>query len=347
MDTISPLTSISQIGSSTSQAKGRSQGQHAPSQGQFLKALVIETQGDNRFVLEIGGSRQSVKSDASLVPGQSLRLQVVKTEPHIELQIVSNPLNQLQGRSLTLLGKNIDLASLFQGFQGQSPPPLETVSPTTRSTLESFFSLQQNGVEGKDGGVILKQLIDGLGLNLEQLLAGGDKNSAVHTLKAALLEIAHSFSTASNIAETTHKILTTLELFQLAQLQVTSDTQLILPLPLPFIEQGYLIFERDGKESETNDTSPTENRFSLHMTVSDLGNLQVDFLKNGEGLFIRFRADSKEKAEFLEAFSTDLKKAITDIPLINISFSSDAPDPIQDLVRQLVPEGKNMLDTKV
>ena len=90
----------------------------------------------------------------------------------------------------------------------------------------------------------------------------------------------------------------------------------------------------------------SESRFSLHLTVSDLGNLQIDFLRNPEGLFIRFRAGSQEKADFIETFSADLKKAITNIPLVNISFSGDAPDPIQDLVRQLVPEGNSMLDTK-
>ncbi len=347
MDTINPLTSIPSLGSSTSQGRGRSQGQQPPSQGDFLKALVLEAKGDNRFILDIGGTRQSVRSEATLSAGQSLRLQVVRTEPQVELKIVFNPLSQLQGRSLTLLGKNIDLASLFKGFQQHTPSPLDNVSPISRSTLESFYSLQQNGMEGKDGGAILKQLIDNLGLNLEQLLARGDKNSAVHTLKAALLEIAHSFSTAGSIAETTNKILTTLELFQLTQLQVATETQLIFPLPLPFIEQGYLIVEQGDKDSQSGSSSSSESRFSLHLTVSALGNLQIDFLQNAEGLFIRFRAGDQEKADFIETFSADLKKAITDVPLINISFSGDAPDPIQDLVRQLVPEGNSMLDTKV
>lgn len=346
MDTITPLTSITSIGSSTSQNRGRSQEQQTAGQGQFLKALVLESKGNNRFVLDIGGTRQPVTSEAALSPGQTLRLQVVGTEPQIELRIVANPMNQLQGRSLTLLGKNIDLAGLFQALQQQSPPPLETVSPTSRSILESFYSLQQNSIAGKDGGGILKQLVDNLGLNLEQLLARGDKNSAVLTLKAALLDIAHNFSTAGSIADTTNKILTTLELFQLAQLQAANDTQLIFPLPLPFIEQGYLIIEQGDKDSDPNNASP-ESRFSLHLTVSDLGHLQIDFLRNPEGLFIRFRAGDQEKADFIEANSGDLKKAISDVPLISISFSGDAPDPIHDLVRHLVPAGNSMLDTRV
>ena len=347
MDTISRLTYISPVGSSTSQNRGRSsQGRQTPARGQFLKALVLEARGGNRFILDIGGSRQAVMSEAELSLGQTLRLQVVKTEPQIELKIVSNPIEQLQGRTLTLLGKNIDLAGLLDGLQQPSPPPFDSLSPTSRATLEKFFDLQLNGVEGKEGGQVLKQLIDSLGLNLEQLLAKGDKNSAVVTLKAALLEIAHNFSKAGNIAETTNKILATLELFQLTQLQVGGETQLLLPLPLPFIEQGYLIVERDEKSGAKENIQP-ENRFSLHLSVSELGNMQIDFLRNQEGLFIRFRAGNKQKADFIESFSEDLKKAISDVPLISLSFSGDAPDPIQDLVRHLVPEGNSMLDTKI
>ncbi len=345
MDTITPLTSILPPISSTAHGRGRGQGQQPANQGQLLKALVLEAKGDNRFLLDIGGNRQTVSSEAALAPGQTLKLQVIRTEPNIELKIVSNPLNQLQGRSLTLLGKNIDLAALFQNFQQESSPPI--LSSTSRSILEDFYTLQQSGVEGKDGGIILKQLIDNLGLNMEQFLAGGDKNAASHTLKAALLEIAHSFDPASNIAETTHKILSTLELFQLTQLQIGHDTNLILPLPLPFIEQGYLLIEQGDKESKSGNTSQSENRFSLHLTVSELGNLQVDFLKNSEGLFIRFRAGDQEKADFLESFGPELKKAISQIPLISLCFSSDAPDPIHDLVRQLVPAGKSILDTRI
>lgn len=347
MDNISPLTSIAAISSSTSQGKGRSPQQQSPEQGKFLKALVLEAQGNSRFVLDIGGTRQAVSSEAPLSPGQNLRLQVVATQPQVQLRIVSNPINTLQGRSLTLLGKNIDISELFQSFKLHTPQPLEMVSPTSRSVLESFYSLQQTTIDGKSGGTILKNLIDSLGLHLEQLLAKGEKNSAVHTLKAALLEIAHNFHNASSIAETTNKILATLELFQLTQLQVANDTQLILPLPLPFIEQGYLLIEQDDKDSKSGSATSSESRFSLHLTVSELGNLQIDFLQNMEGLFIRFRAGDQQKASFIESYAAELKEAITDIPLINITFSSDAPDPIQDLVRHLIPAGDSILDTKV
>ena len=348
MDTINPLLSIPPVGSATSQGRGRSsQGQQLPAPGQLLKALVVEAQGEGRFVLDIGGNRLTANSTATLSPGQALQLQVVKTEPHIELKIVNDTLNRFIGRSLTLLGKNIDLAALFQAVRQVTPSPLESLTPTSRNTLETFFTLQQNSIGDKDGGIILKRLIDNLGLNLENLLAKGDKNGAVQTLKAALLELAHSFSTADRIADSTSKILTTLELFQLAQLHAGTDTHFIFPIPLPFIEQGYLLIEKEDQGSDRETQDPSERRFSLHLTMSDLGNLLIDFLHNAEGLFIRLSAEDQDKADFIAEYGDDLKAAISDTPLISLSFSGGALDPINDLIRQLVPEGRSMLDTKV
>ncbi len=167
----------------------------------------------------------------------------------------------------------------------------------------------------KDGGAILKQLIDSLGLNLEHLLAKGDKEAAVHTLKAALLEMAHSFSSAEQIAAATQKVLTTLELFQFAQLQTGNGSQLIFPLPLPFVEQGYLIIEQQEEGSAATGSETGESRFSLHLTMSDLGNLRINFIHNSEGIFIRFHADSQDKADFIAAHGEELKEAITEHPL--------------------------------
>ncbi len=347
MDTITPLSSISPVGSTASQGRGRSHSQQfPPAAGQILKAVVLEAHGDNRFVLDIGGNRLTASSLAKLVPNQTLQLQVTKTEPQIELKIVTDTLNMFAGRSLTLLGKNIDLTALFVAVKNVSPPPLQLLTPTSRNVLESFFSQQQNILTDKDGGATLKQLIDGLGLNLEHLLAKGDKEAAVHTLKAALLEMAHTFSSATHLAEATQKILATLELFQFAQLNTSNTFQVILPLPLPFVEQGYLIVEQEEGSGRSGSES-SESRFSLHLTMSDLGNLRINFLNNPEGLFIRFHADTQEKADFIAAHGDELKAAITTVPLVSLAFSGDASDPINDLIRKLVPAGSSMLDTKV
>jgi len=297
--------------------------------------------------LDISGHQLTAESKAALSPGQKLQLQVIETNPQIELKIVSNKLDQFFGRSLTLLGKNIDLSVLFQTFDQYSPAPLNSLTSTTRNVLENFFSLQQSNFSDKDSGAVLKQLIDRLGLTLENALARGDKASATNNLKASLLDIAHNFQSTENIAEATTKILTTLELFQLAQLHNQNDKQFIFPLPLPFVEQGYLIVERrDASESDGIDGNTPNSRFSLHLTMTDLGNIQIDFLSVYEKLYIRFRTDSQAKADFVAQFGDQLKDAITDISDINLSFSADAPDPLTELIRHIVPEGDSILDTK-
>lgn len=345
MDTIRPLTSIPPVGSSTSQSRGQQSQQGQLLLGQLLKAVVVEAKGSDQFILDIGGNRLAAQSQSALSIGQNLQLQVVNTTPQIELKIVSDTLNQFIGKSLTLVGKNLDLSTIFQNTTQTSTAILQSLTPTSRSVIESFLTLQQADIGSKEGGAVIKQLLEGVGLNLEHHLARGDKNSAAATLKAALLEIAHTFKDAEIIATTTNKVITSIELFQLTQLHSSNDTFLIFPLPLPFIESGYLRIEKDEGTEETSD--PNNFRFSLHVTMSDLGNLNIDFSKTKTELMIRFRTESVEKMEFIEQFSTELIDAITDIPQISVSFSHDATDPITDMIKQLVPEGQSMLDTKV
>ncbi len=346
MATINPLASISPIGSATSQSENRhSPGDSLPA-GQFLKATVLEVNDDSRFLLDISGRQLMAKSSAALTLGQKLQLQVVQTNPQIELKIISNASDRFWGRSLTLLGKNIDLSQLFQALTQQTPSPLNSVPSASRNVLESFFSLQQSNFSDRDSGAILKELVNRLGLTLENVLAHGDKEAAASTLKAALLEIANLFKNAENIADATSKLLTTLEMFQLAQLNNQNDKQFIFPLPLPFVEQGYLLVEHDSGRGSDKDPSLTPDRFSLHLTMAELGHIQIDFLQIQETLYIRFRTDSQEKSDFVAQFGDQLKEAITNIPQIDLSFSADAADPVTDLMRQIVPEGETMLDTR-
>jgi hypothetical protein len=347
MDSIKPLSPQAFIGSATSQGRGGNQNLQLPATGLTFKALVAEAQADGRFVLEIGDSRLAASSTAALSVGQTLHLQVVKTEPHIELKIIDDSqLSPLAGRSLTLLGKSVDLSPLFQVPRQDSI--LDTLPPINRDLLESFYDLQRTSPDSKDAGMILKQLTESLGLNLEQLLARGDKQGAAHTLKAALLELVHQSSGNDKITEgAAGKLIDTLELYQLAQLQLRAENYTIYPLPLPFVEQGYLLVEQDGQGTESGGKDAAEQRFSLHLTMSHLGNLHIDFLSNAEGLFIRFMADSQTKADFIAAFGDELRASMADTALVGLAFSGGAGDPTGDLIRRLVPAGRSMLDMKV
>lgn len=346
MEITNPSAYISPVTQTSPQGKGQQQGNQPPvTQGQLVKALVVEVKADNRFVLDIGGNRTPAKANVPLSVGQTLQLEVVKTAPQLELRIVSDTLNQFIGRSLTLVGKSIDLSQLMKGMLQQSPPALDLLTTGSKTLLESFSTLQQTLLSGQDGGNVLKELMGGLGLNLEQLLAKGDTGRAGQTLKAALLEVVQQFSAREGFAETAGRILTTLELFQVTQLHIANDNLLIFPLPLPFIEQGYLLIEDQGNAEDEGNQSG-ENRFSLHLTMTELGNMRVDFLTAKETLRIRFQLEDEERAKFMEQFSEQLLKGISHTGQVSVTFSTGATDPAMELVKLLVPKDRPLLDTR-
>jgi len=344
MDSISPLSSILPVGSATSNSGGKGQ-QGTPKQGQFFKATVLEARGQNTFILDVGGNKITAEAKMPLSVGQTLRLQVMTTAPQVEMKVVSDSANLFQGKSLILLGNSIDLKSLFLTLKASSSLPLDNLTPFSRQTLESYFLFNQDSLLGKEGGGLLKQFINRLGISFEALLARGNKEAAQSTLKSALFNLANAFKGAEELSDKTNKLLNTIELYQLAQLQLDKDDLLIFPLPIPFLEKGYLIIENySGKNGNEDDQ---EDRFSLHLALEGLGNIRIDILKNPEGIFIRFISDDREKLAFLEQFKDDLLLNTVDTTILGVSFSLEKIDPAADLLKRLLPDGESIVNTKV
>lgn len=344
MNSISPLSHIPPVGSSTSDSGGKPKHQQAR-HGQVFKALVVEAKGANIFTLEIGGNKVPAESKTPLTIGQTLDLQVVATSPKVELRVLSDSTKLFQGKLITLMGESINLKELLTSISGRSPSPLDSLTSFSKQTLESYFAFNQNSLTGKDGGELLKQFIERLGLRLETFLAQGDKVNSQNSLKSALFELSKIFQGADDIAESTNKLLNTLELYQHAQLQLDKDNIFIFPLPLPFLEKGYLLVEHHDKNSESEEND--EDRFSLHMSLHGLGNLRVDILKNSEGIYIRFVSSSREKLQFIEEFKDSLLLQMIDADLLGISFSVEKTDPAADLLKMLIPSGESIVNTTV
>jgi hypothetical protein len=344
MNKINALSAIKPIGSATSDTSGRQQFQQQAKPGQTFTATVLESAGSNRFYLDILGDKILAQSDkVTLSPGTRLNLEVLSTKPLLELRIISRNPEMFFGKTLTLLGKNLDIGGLFQSLNLPASPQL---SATTQEGLKDFYNLQQMPVGSKDGGAHLKQLLDRLGLSLEALLAEGKKNPAAQSLKAALLEIATLMKNGGELADTTNRLLGTLELYQLTQLRLASENVFIFPLPLPFLDNGYLLIEKDEKDNDTKKDSDTL-RFSLHLTLEPLGNIEITFLQTPEGLYIRFACDSQTKKEFSSSYRDELTEMISSAEVLGLSFTDTAGNPASDLIQQLVPAGESMLDTKI
>ena len=348
MNTINALSAITAVGSSTSDSGKRQQSQQQARPGQFLTATVLEPKGNGQFVLDIQGKKILAKGDSlTLSQGTKLKLEILTVKPELELRIVSKNPEMFFGKTLTLLSKNLDIRGLIQTIQNSSPPLFNNLSPSSQDGLNSFLSLQQSSLSTAQSGQNLKLLVERLGLNLESVFAKGEQLPiASQTLKAALLELSLLLKSGSELAETTNKLLGTIELYQLAQLKLNNDNLLLFPLPLPFLNHGYLLVDQESaKESLDNKSSPQQ--FSLHLNLEPLGNIEILFLDLEEGLYIRFSYEDTEKSAFARSHQDILKELISTEPLLSVSFGTGAENPAQSLIKQLIPDGETMLDTKV
>ncbi|MBU1419552.1 MAG: flagellar hook-length control protein FliK [Proteobacteria bacterium] len=347
MNTIKPLSPVKPVGSSTSDSDARQQSQHQTRSGQIFTATVLESAGSNRVFLIINGQKILAQSDTDVLSaGIKLKLQVLTTTPLVELKIISDAPQSTFGRTVTLLGKNLDIT----GFSQSLPPPssalLHTGSTSSQKGQQSIDSLQKYPLGISDSGTVLKQLIDRLGLSLDALLAKDDSTSGVETLNAALLKIAVLLKNAETVAETTNRLFETLELHQFPRLKLNSEHLFLYSLPLPFLDHGYLLIDKDqsGYKSEGEDNL---FRFSLHLSLAPLGDIEIHFSPSKNGLSIHFACESEEKKEFTRAYQNDLKNNLSSTDLLELSFSATARDPASVLIQQLAPEGESMLDTKV
>lgn len=348
MEPIAPLTSSPILGSSTSDTGGQQQQPSLFHEGQTFHAQVLAAAEDDTFILDLGTRKLLARGDSvTLKPGLSLALKVTTTHPVVELKILSAPLQQYLGRSLTAINQNINLTEL-QGLLQQTPAKmiLDTLSPATRDILQNFWMMQQPPPPGAEGEKLLRQMIKTLGLHTESRLAAGTLANEPVSLKSALLEVIAKAGDNEDVKEAGKTLVATVEGFQLSQLRLAQDQTLILPLPFPFLDQGYLLIEQPTDQGEEGDQRRNQQNFSLHLALSGLGDLQINFLLTPDGLWMRFNCDSQEKADFVGQYADELKAQLEDIPLQGLSFAATAGNPGAELIKKLMPKGQSLLNTR-
>ncbi|PID44106.1 MAG: hypothetical protein CR981_01630 [Proteobacteria bacterium] len=312
---------------------------------QMETAVVTEKLSDNRYVLKTNNNRIIVDSKTALQIGQSLELDVTGTQPDRSTTTIPNPFSLLAGKSLPLLHNSLQVSTLFSTLQ-QTPlsPPL---SPAAINTLELF--LPQNNrliTDTEPRGTFVKEIVHRLGINLEPLLARQDTKNAAATLKATLLEIVNTFKESKTVIEQAGTLLSTIEAHQYAQLQLNHQDILLFPLPFSFINYGYLMIEnyREGKSGKAENDQIS---FSLHLSMSGLGNIKICVHKKNNGLYIQFYLESEEKAAFLSLFQEKLNQLISSNNLQSVTFSTGAEKPETELIRKMFPNQQSILNTTI
>jgi hypothetical protein len=312
--------------------------------GQRLLEAVYTLQG--KETLPVAGRSGEQSPAAGLVGGAvDKMLESVGLNPQ-------NPF--VQGKA------EIAMAALTKGFAElffllKGPESINQLLTSTALRSGLLSNIRQQGLavmpEASPGhensGPALKELMTRLGLNLENLLARGDKEAAANTVKSALLDLIQKSQESVVMQENGQKALRALEFYQLAQLQLNRDDNLIFPLPFHFLEKGYLLVEdyaggEKGKDGET----PVHRRYSLYLTLKELGNLRVDFLNDDRGLSLTFHCESQQVAEFMSGYQDELQTTIANVPVREVSFVEGGEDPITELVKKCIPRGESFFNVK-
>jgi len=135
-------------------------------------------------------------------------------------------------------------------------------------------------------------------------------------------------------------------MFQVAQLKLEGDF-LLFPLPFSFLKNGFLVVEDYPQKENEPGGGEQFNQFSLHLTMAELGNMEVRYYQSEEGARIRFLFENEEKAAFAAEYQEELKAMLSGVRILGISFSSGAANPGNELLGKLQKGEKPIFEVMV
>ncbi len=331
MSGINPLAATAPVAPLAAWQPPREGRDHNLRMEQIVRAAVAEG-GQDRVLLEFGQRRFWAETATPLKTGQTLTLQVAALAPRLELRVVEDPVAERLGRLLHLLGGKWPLPEVLGSLGGT-----ELTAAGNTSVFAPLLALLSAGQT--PSGDALRELLAHFDGSADPAKGEGEAGVFRQALAAAHRQLS---AAADPRAEDVVRLLQHLDLALLCQARLAQSGLDFFPLPLPFLEYGYLLAERRRPPREEE----TSGKLSLHLTLTGLGHLRIDFLHEPQGLFLRFCCSSPQTLSFIAQFHTELTESFRQVPL-RVAFVAGAEDPVQTLVRSLLPAGAGVLNTRV
>jgi hypothetical protein len=224
--------------------------------------------------------------------------------------------------ALPVFRQMVALLAVLPGEQSTALPPLAT------------------------SGQHLREIVDRLGINMEQLLAHGDRQRAVQTLKFALMELAQRLPATDPGVGQADQITRTIELYQLLQIRLAGEALFFLPLPFSFLEQGFLLVDgnQSGKKGEQS-SEQKEKSIALHLRLHGLGNLRIAMRLGAGGVALDFMAEDAQRAKFLADHREEIHQWLTTTDVASIRFLVGSGEPVKTLLEKIIDGPTGMVDT--
>ncbi len=193
----------------------------------------------------------------------------------------------------------------------------------------------------------LQQLIQRLGLNMEQLFAEGKNQQAQATLKFALLELNQHMGEEFRPQQSpSSQLLQTVDLYQMIQLRLAGESLFFLPLPFSFLEQGFLLIDNEESLSQEHER-PEARTYSLHLSLEGLGNLKIEVRQLDNRASIHIYTEDREKLNFIKEESGNLQSQLSAVELHSLQFTVQKEKPVNTLISKvLTNKTTRLLNTK-
>ena len=298
---------------------------------------------------------QNTSGEPTAAPSQSLQRGPQPPQTHnvtASNQLTSKPV-AIQGNTPTTQPLAVSQPTVGGSTAASVPSPLSSLAaaglgPVQRQTLEGALLPQQwvqleklstqiAGDMSTSNSKFVVNLARMLGLDFEALLAKDQLDAANAGLKGTLTALKNHSEVAESVRETAAHMSQQLEVLQLCRLRLAQDGILFLPLPLEFIEQGYVLFEQqgqDGSEAEGADG----HLVSLNLTLQQLGSLQVNLLFEQQALFVRIKCQDEATVTLVEEYCDELRESLQPFSIRSIQVVTGAQDPALTLLDRLQPQ---------
>ncbi len=200
-----------------------------------VKATILENQGENKNLVQIGGESYTLHGRMTAEPGESKVLQLQSLQPALHFLPVNDGGVVNKSQPLLLSAQNQALPALVRALQLPLFTGLDLLPPTQQQLLHNVQNLQPVQLQGPGAGELLKRNLEQLGLRSEALVAQGKGQDAATQLKSVLAEIARIFQGQEEISSSANRLLATLESSQFVQANLQQENCLLFPLPFSFL----------------------------------------------------------------------------------------------------------------
>lgn len=325
-DTLSPVTA-----SAPDRPAGREE--KPPLQpGRIIQATVARTDGEE-VCLEWNGRLIRAQTHIGLQQGQRLTLQVATVSPHIELHPLGLFAQEQLGGLLHSLDGPWELESLLNGLRQALPE-----GTSAQTALQPLLNWQA-GTRMPDG-TLLAKLLQQLGV-----VRFSERETGT-TVRTALAELPENLpDLPAETAQQAARLLQSLDLARQCNLHLLPDGSLLLPLPLPFLDSGYLLIDHEKASPDRKEGDP--RKLTLLLSLKQLGALRVDMLWNEQDMMLKFTCDTPEKACFLATFEDELRQVLDFRPPGKIYFSTGQVEAGEELIGRLRTQGRAFVDARV